>query len=241
MTQTWNPWHGCKKISDGCKNCYMYSMDEAFGKDAAQIYKTKNYNLPILKDRQGKYKLGSSDYPLYTCITSDFFLKEADDWRIGAWEMIRLREDINFTIITKRIDRFYINLPKDWKEGYENVSILITGENQYYTDKRLEILETLPIKHKGINHEPLLESIDIEKYLSKGFIESVTCGGESGINARLCDYTWVLHIREQCVKYDVPFLFRQTGSNFKFKNKIYHLDKSLQLSQALKAGINYKD
>ncbi|MDE7407733.1 MAG: phage Gp37/Gp68 family protein, partial [Muribaculaceae bacterium] len=20
----WNPWHGCHKISDGCRHCYVY-------------------------------------------------------------------------------------------------------------------------------------------------------------------------------------------------------------------------
>lgn len=23
----WNPWHGCKKVSPGCKNCFVYKMD----------------------------------------------------------------------------------------------------------------------------------------------------------------------------------------------------------------------
>ena len=27
MRDIWNPWHGCKKISEGCKNCYMYYLD----------------------------------------------------------------------------------------------------------------------------------------------------------------------------------------------------------------------
>ena len=24
----WNPWHGCKKASPGCKNCFVYKMDK---------------------------------------------------------------------------------------------------------------------------------------------------------------------------------------------------------------------
>ena len=27
----WNPWHGCHKISAGCKHCYVYREDAAFG------------------------------------------------------------------------------------------------------------------------------------------------------------------------------------------------------------------
>ncbi|MBP5474378.1 MAG: DUF5131 family protein, partial [Bacteroidales bacterium] len=27
----WNPWHGCTKISQGCKYCYVYRQDEMYG------------------------------------------------------------------------------------------------------------------------------------------------------------------------------------------------------------------
>lgn len=52
---------------------------------------------------------------VYTCMTSDFFLEEADDWRAEAWEMIRKRPDLHFAIITKRIARFPVSLPDDWE------------------------------------------------------------------------------------------------------------------------------
>ena len=31
----WNPWHGCRKISEGCRNCYVYRIDERHGRDAS--------------------------------------------------------------------------------------------------------------------------------------------------------------------------------------------------------------
>ncbi len=49
-----------------------------------------------------------------------------------------------------------------------------------------------------ITIHPLLESIDISKYLDSS-IECVIVGGESGSNVRLLDYSWVLDIREQCI------------------------------------------
>jgi protein gp37 len=27
MHDIWNPWHGCRKCSEGCANCYMYYLD----------------------------------------------------------------------------------------------------------------------------------------------------------------------------------------------------------------------
>lgn len=79
-------------------------------------------------------------------------------------------------------------LPEDWNDGYENVAIMCTCENQYQADHRLPVFLTLPIRHKSVIHEPMLESVNIEKYLSTGMIESVTCGGESGNDTRLCDF-----------------------------------------------------
>ena len=88
----------------------------------------------------------------------------------------------------------------------------------------------------------MLEAIDIRSYLEKykSRIESVICGGESGNNARLCDYEWVLSTREQCIEYDVPFSFRQTGANFRKGNRTYRIKRKYQMSQAARAGIDYK-
>ena len=95
----WNPWHGCHKISPGCANCYVYRRDESIGKDASIISKTGDYNLPLRKDRQGNFKLSAKDGAIYACMTSDFFLEDADEWRQGGWDMIRERTDISFYIM----------------------------------------------------------------------------------------------------------------------------------------------
>ena len=103
--ETWNPWHGCRKISAGCANCYMYRRDAEFGRDSSLVAKTASFKLPVQKTRGGSYKLQETGY-VYTCMTSDFFIEEADEWRKEAWEMIRIRPDLKFYIITKRIGRF---------------------------------------------------------------------------------------------------------------------------------------
>ena len=82
-----------------------------------------------LKKRTGEYKIPSG-CEVFTCGTSDFFLDEADEWRKDAWAYIRERQDLTFLIITKRIHRFEANLPKNWENGYPNVRIGCTVENQ---------------------------------------------------------------------------------------------------------------
>ena len=235
----WNPWHGCHKKSQGCLNCYMFRRDAMYDKDSEKIEKTKDFNLGIKKHRDGTFFIPDNDI-IYTCMTSDFFIEEADNWRNDIWQIIKYRKNVNFVIITKRIERFMESIPNDWGLGYDNVTIICTVENQDMADKRLPIFINLPIKHREIIHEPMLESIDIDKYLKTGLIESVTCGGESGDNARICNYDWILNTRRQCIENDVTFYFKQTGANFIKNGKLYKIKRIDQIKQANIANINYK-
>lgn len=235
----WNPWHGCHKLSPGCANCYVYRRDESVGKDASVVTKTGDYDLPVRRNRQGEYKLSAEEDFVFTCMTSDFFLADADEWRPGCWDMIRERRDLHFFIITKRIDRFAECAPPDWDNGWEHVTICSTCENQDRADYRLPILLALPIKHRRVACEPLLGEIDLEKYLATGKIENVVCGGESGPHARPCDFRWIKEIRRECIRCGVQFYFKQTGAVFVKDGKTYHIDRKDQMRQASKSGYSY--
>lgn len=233
---TWNPWHGCRKLSAGCKHCYVYRIDAKYERDSAEVRKTQNFRLPVKKDRQGHYKVESGTL-IYTCFTSDFLLEEADAWRAEAWAMMRERSDCTFLFITKRIDRFLECAPPDWGDGYDNVIVCCTVENQDRTDYRLPYFLKIPAKRKEIVCSPLLEDITLLPYLTPE-IACVTVGGESGDGARVCDFDWVLHIRGQCLQNGIPFHFQQTGANFRKNGKLYKIPRSRQHEQARKAGIN---
>ena len=51
---TWNPWHGCTKYSEGCRCCYVYRQDEAYGSAVSteQCRKTQNFDLPVQQARK---------------------------------------------------------------------------------------------------------------------------------------------------------------------------------------------
>lgn len=102
-------------------------------------------------------------------------------------------------------DWFMVSLPSDWGEVYDNVNIGCTVENQTLADYRLPLFLFYPIKRRFIACAPLLGAIDLSQYLHG--MEHVTVGGETGREARECDYDWVLDIREQCEKADVTFWF----------------------------------
>ena len=69
-------------------------------------------------------------------------------------------------------------------------------------------------------------------------IDSVTVGGESGRDARLCRYEWILDVRQQCMEAGISFHFMQTGGNFIKDDKQYRLHHRLQMQQAAKANID---
>ena len=77
-------------------------------------------------------------------------------------------------------------------------------------------------------------------FLSRAHRCEVSVGGESGMEARPCDYRWVLSLREQCVQRDVPFRFHQTGAKFIKDGRLYRVQRCHQLSQAHKANIDYR-
>lgn len=233
----WNLWHGCHKLSTGCKHCYVYRGDARREVDSSVVVRTKNFDLPLRKKRNGEFKIPSGTF-VYTCFTSDFFVEDADKWRAEAWEMIRCRSDLHFMMITKRIDRFSDCLPDDWGDGYDNVTICCTVENQTCADYRLPIYKRAPIKHKIIICEPLLERIDLSTYAVGEWIEQIVAGGESGYEARPCDFEWVMDLRRICVENKVEFWFKQTGSKFVKDGKTYNVKRQFQHSQARKAGIN---
>jgi len=233
----WNPWHGCTKYSPGCKNCYVYRRDESVGRDASKVGLNKDFDKPLRRDRSGNYKIPSGS-SVYACMTSDFFLDLADEWRAQAWDIIRERSDVDFCIITKRIVRFADCIPDDWGYGWENVTICVTMEDQEQFDIRFPVLRELPIRHKRIICEPLLTPIDTHGWLADCKIEGLVAGGESGNNARVCDYEWILSLRDQCDSAGVPFYFKQTGARFRKDGKIYRVPRKLQHSQAHKADIN---
>lgn len=231
----WNPWHGCKKCSPGCQNCYVFYLDSLRDKDAAVISRSKtNFNMPLKKDKSGNYKTPSGA-EIATCFTSDFFIEKADQWRPEAWDIIKRRSDVNFLICTKRIERFEECVPADWGDGYENVTIAVSCENRLMTDRRLPVFLNIKARRKYIFAAPLLEYVDFGKYLESGEIDMVSVGGESYRGARICDFDWVHMIKRDCDRHRVKFDFHQTGSNFVLNGKLYRIDHRSEYSQAKKA------
>lgn len=126
-------------------------------------------------------------------------------------------------------------------DGYENVQLNVTCENQKRADERLPILLSIPAKHRGFMAAPFIGPVDAEQYLASGKIEEVLCGGENYDGACPCHYEWVKSLSDQCRRQDVTFAFIETGTTFVKGGHTYHIPKKeVQSEQAYKSGLSYQ-
>ena len=235
----WNPWHGCRKVSEGCEHCYMYFLDRKRGVDTSHVYRTANFSLPLQRQRNGAYKIPSG-MTLYVGLSTDFFVEEADEWRAEAWCIMRQRSDVAFRLLTKRASRISQCLPPDWGDGYKNVMLSVTCENQCRADERLPLLLEVPAAHRGFMAAPFIGEINAEEYLRTGLIDEVLCGGENYDGARPCHYEWVKSLSEQCKRSNVTFDFIETGTVFVKQGRTYRIpDKRVQSEQAFRSGLSF--
>lgn len=239
---TWNPWHGCHKCSEGCQNCYAYFLDKRYGRDTSIVSLNKSgLNLPVKKDKDGNFKLPSGAF-VRVCMTSDFFLEEADEWRDLAWQYIRMRPDLTFSLLTKRAERIADHLPDDWGDGWDNVQFAVSAENQRRVDERIPHLINLKAKHKWVSIKPFIGEVDLSQYLATGEIETVLAGGENYLGSRPLQCQWVEKLNAQCRRAGVRLIFGQTGNVFIKEGKEYKIrNRTDQMIQALKSGLNYPE
>jgi protein gp37 len=201
---TWNPWHGCHKISPGCKFCYMYREKKQYGQDPNLVVRSKTKFYDPLKWKEPRL--------IFTCSWSDWFIEEADAWRDEAWDIIRRTPQHTYQILTKRIDRAVHPLTKTAAgripvPALPNVWLGVSVEDRERLS-RIDLLRQTPAAVRFLSLEPLLE--DLGPLDLRG-IDWVIVGGESGPGARPMHPAWARSIRDQCVAAEVPFFFKQWG------------------------------
>lgn len=225
---TWNPWHGCVKVSPGCKYCYMYRDKEKYGQDPTKVVRSKGNFKDPLKWTDAKV--------IFTCSWSDWFIDQADAWRPEAWEIIKATPWHTYQILTKRPERVLAHLPADWGEGYDNVWLGVSVESQDQVD-RINVLDEIPAKVKFISFEPLIGPI------TGGFvgeIDWIILGGESGNDVgkyryRPCKIEWMTKIIQG---YSLPIPTTGRTAKVFVKQLGTHLAKAMKLKDRHGGDIN---
>ncbi len=200
---TWNPWRGCHKVSDGCKNCYMYREQTHYGHDPSTVVRAspQTFNAPIH---------WREPMMVFTCSWSDFFIEEADPWRGEAWTIIHETPWLTYLILTKRPQNIKARLPADWGKGWPNVWLGVTVESNAYMG-RLEVLANIPSYLRFVSYEPALGPVTFSAFFP--WFDWVISGGESG--PRKADPDWFRAVRDECRLYGTAYFHKQNGGTSK--------------------------
>lgn len=159
---TWNPWYGCHKVSTGCKNCYMYRdmARTSFNPNVVTRAKDATFRKPLTWKEPAR---------VFTCSWSDFWIEEADEWRIEAMGMIIALDHLTFQILTKRPERI-----SPWMKKHrlakmpDNVWLGVSAENREVYENRMLYLLDIPAKVKFVSLEPLIEPIQLGRIVYAG-------------------------------------------------------------------------
>lgn len=238
---TWNPWHGCIKVSPGCKYCYMYRGKEQYKQDPTIVQRSKTkFNDPL------KWKEPRLIFP---CSWSDFFIDQADPWRPEAWKIIEATPWHTYQMLTKRVERIEKNLPlygdrSHWAYGLpyipSHVLMGLSAENEEELESRAPVVEGLGRLMRmrwWISAEPLIGPLpSIFHWFTPDTPPSwIVVGGESGndngkYRYRECKLEWIEDIIRVCQGAGVPVFVKQLGT---------HLAKKLGLKD--RAGGNMEE
>jgi len=210
---TFNPWIGCTKVSPACDFCYAeewnkrYEGGKNWGPKAPRRRTTeKNWNNPVRWDKEAE-RLGIR-YRVFCASLADVFDNQVEpQWRSDLFKLIRETPNLDWLLLTKRAPNISKMLPEDWGNGYPNVWLGTTVENQEEWDKRGKHLVNVPAIVHFLSCEPLLGPINYGPDIAK--LQWIITGGESGPSFRHADPDWFRGIRDQCVAADIPFLFKQ--------------------------------
>ncbi len=209
---TFNPWWGCAKVSPGCDNCYAQAMDHRTGgnhwQDKPRTMSDDNWRKPLRWQKQAKES--GVPHRVFCGSMCDWADKNAPDGqRDRLWKLIRDTPDLQWQLLTKRAPNIQKYLPDDWGDGYKNVWLGVTIEDQSHGVPRIGVLREIAAHIRFLSIEPLIQDLGTLDLRGIGW---VIIGGESGPKAREMDRFWVMAIIEQCRAQGVPVFFKQWGS-----------------------------
>jgi protein gp37 len=233
---TFNPWVGCTKVSPACDHCYAESWAKRTGQ--AELWNGSrrrtseaNWKQPLKWDRQSA--AAGRRAKVFCASLADVFDNRAEGkWRADLFAMIRQTPNLDWLLLTKRPQNIAKMLPLDWGDGWPNVWLGTTVENQKEAERRIPALLPIPAAVRFLSCEPLLGRLNLRRIYPDGIkftvdaltgtgehflgmraqtgkIHWVIVGGESGPGARDFHEYWAEELRDQCANAGTAFFMKQ--------------------------------
>lgn len=214
-THTFNPWWGCTKVSEACKNCYAEAWAKRVGQDVwgpkpeRRRLSDTHWRQPLKWNRDAQ---GQGNRPRVFCASMADVFEDRDDLiplRERLFDLIETTPNLDWLILTKRPQN--VSRMARWHQEWpDNIWLGTTVELQHRADELLPFLAKIPAKVRFISAEPLLGPLKIESWLNSS-IDWVITGGESGPKARPASPLWFRDLHSQCMRSETAFHFKQWG------------------------------
>jgi protein gp37 len=207
---TWNPVRGCTKISPGCKHCYAETFAERFRGVKGHPYE-RGFDLRLVPAKLGEPLKWRAPKMIFVNSMSDLFHDLVPDSYIVAVARIMVAAKWHtYQVLTKRSQRLRNLLNTKLRFAAEQPHIWwgVSVEDKKYGLPRIEDLRNAWAGVRFLSVEPLLE--DLGQVNLRG-VDWMIVGGESGVGARPIKKEWVVTLRDQCQRNEIPFFFKQWG------------------------------
>lgn len=225
-THTWSPWTGCTKLAhpkgSACDYCYAAAWAKRTGRPELWQGERRRtsadyWQKPIKWDRRAAI---TGDRPrIFPSLCDPFDNQVPTRWRDDMWFRIDQTPHLNWLLLTKRPQNIAKMLPdprtgvKPWGDGWPNVWLGTTAEDQDRYDQRWPHLAKIPAAVRFVSYEPALGPL-IDLWAGSVRPDWLIAGGESGGHARPAHPDWFRDIRDYCAKVGTAFFFKQWGEWF---------------------------
>ena len=205
----WNPVTGCSKISPRCKKRYAETMARRLHAVGQERYRN-GFRLTLQPDILGLPLRWKKPQAIFVNSMSDLFHEDVPLAFIQqVFGVMRQAHWHRFQILTKRSSRLAdVASSLGWAP---NIWMGVSVESAAYAT-RIDDLQRVDAAIRFLSLEPLLgptPSLDLSG------IDWVIVGGESGAGSRHMEAAWVEDIRDQCLRANVSFFFKQWGGRDK--------------------------
>lgn len=216
--RTFNPWTGCTKISPGCDNCYAEGWSKRsghvkWGNNPRKRTTDAYWKAPLAWQSQAEAFMQEHGrrQRVFCASLADVFDNQVDpQWRTDLFTLIRATPDLDWQLLTKRPQQISKMLPDDWgSEGYANVWLGFTAEDQVRFDQRKAFMRSIPARVWFISYEPAIGPLRFS--LRDPTPSWLIIGGESGPGARPLHPKWVEDVLDDCHARDIAPFFKQWG------------------------------
>jgi protein gp37 len=206
---TWNPVTGCDKVSPGCKHCYAERMAKRLKAAGNRSYRN-GFELTLQPHMLTRPLEWKSPKRIFVNSMSDLFHDDVPlEYIRRVFDRMNEADWHQYQVLTKRAER--LEELSDQLKWAPHIWMGVSVESEKYLP-RIDCLRRTRAHVKFLSLEPLLGPL--EKMDLRG-IDWAIVGGESGPGSRPMNEEWVTDIRDQCVKANVAFFFKQWGGVFK--------------------------